>query len=309
MSEEKLIRRLAWLKKEKKAVILAHNYQPKEVQDAADYLGDSFDLSRLAAESAAEVIVFCGVHFMAESAAILSPDKIVLLPEINAGCPMADMITAADVQLLKKKHPRAAVAAYVNTSAAVKAESDVCVTSANAVEVVASLEQDEVIFVPDRNLASFVARRSEKKIIPWHGYCITHHRVLPEDVHRARQMHPQAAVIVHPECRPEVVELADAALGTEGMLRFVRESTAPEVIIGTEMGMVHRLQKECPGKKFYPLAPGLICPNMKYTSLRKVVTALEELRHRIIVSPQIRVKAARALQRMLEAPARDVANR
>ncbi len=309
MNEEKLLHRLAELKKDKQAVILAHNYQPEDVQDAADHTGDSFDLSRLATKSSAEVIVFCGVHFMAESAAILSPDKIVLLPEINAGCPMADMITASDLRELKAKHPRAAVAAYVNTSAEVKAESDICVTSANAVEVVASLEEDEVIFVPDRNLADFVARRSKKKIISWHGYCITHHRVLPEDVHRARRMYPRAAIVVHPECRPEVVELADAALGTGGMLRFVKESDAREIVLGTEAGMIHRLKKECPDKKYYPLAPGLVCPNMKYTNLPKVVSALEEMRYRITVPTEIREKAARALQRMLKAPVRDVAGR
>ena len=307
MSAKKLFYRLAELKKEKNAVILAHNYQPEEVQDAADYIGDSFELSRLATKSPAKVIVFCGVHFMAESAAILSPDKIVLLPEINAGCPMADMITAPELREFKAKHPRAAVAAYVNTAAAVKAESDICVTSANAVEVVASLKEDEVIFVPDRNLADFVARRSRKKIIPWHGYCMTHHRVLPEEVHRARRIYPRAAIVVHPECRPEVVALADAALGTGGMLRFVRESGAGEIVLGTEMGMIHRLKKECPDKKYYLLAPGLICPNMKYTNLLKVVAALENLSPRITVPAEIRVKAARALQRMLEAPARDVA--
>lgn len=307
MTGTEMLSRLAELKKEKNAVILAHNYQIEEVQDAADHLGDSFELSRIAAGSTAEVIVFCGVHFMAESAAILAPGKTVLLPEINAGCPMADMVTAEGLRALKKKHPRAAAVAYVNSSAEVKAESDVCVTSANAVAVVESLEEDEVIFVPDCNLADFVARRTGKKIIPWHGYCVTHHRVFPEDVERARRAHPGAAVVVHPECRPEVVQLADAALGTGGMLRFARESGASEIILGTEMGLIHRLQKECPDKKFYLLSPGLICPNMKYTTLKKVVAALEKMQYRITVPPAVREKAALALQRMLEAPSREAA--
>lgn len=294
--------RLAALKAERNAVILAHNYQIEEVQEAADYTGDSFELSRIAAGAEAAVVVFCGVHFMAESAAILSPDKIVLLPENTAGCPLADMISPEALRDFKAKHPGAAVVAYINTSAAVKAESDICVTSANAAAVINSLEADQVIFVPDGNLAHFVARRTEKEIIPWHGYCVTHHRVFPEDVIRARRAHPEAAVIVHPECRPEVVELADEVLGTGGMIRFVRETKARQVIVGTEMGMLHRLRKERPDLEYFLLSSGLVCPNMKYTTLEKVVSSLENMENRITVQPEIRERANRALQRMLEAP-------
>lgn len=302
MNREYWLQRLQELKLEKNAVILAHNYQIEEVQDAADYVGDSYELSRLAAESDAEVIVFCGVHFMAESAAILSPGKTVLLPEINAGCPMADMVTPEGLRSFKQKHPHAAVVAYINSSAAVKAECDICVTSANALEVVNSLQQDEVIFVPDANLAHFVSLKTDKKIIPWQGYCVTHHRVTAEDLTRARQAHPKAKIVVHPECRPEVVELADAALGTGGMIRFARQTEASEIVVGTEMGLIYRLRKDSPEKKFYLLSPGLICPNMKYTNLSKVVAALEKMQYRITVAPDIREKAARAMKRMLAVP-------
>lgn len=299
MSKQDLLDRLYELKAQRKAVILAHNYQVEEIQEAADYCGDSFDLSRFAADSPAEVIVFCGVHFMAESAAILSPDKTVLLPEKAAGCPLADMITPEGLRSLIEAHPRAAVVTYINSSAVVKSMSDACVTSANAVEVVNSLEQEEVIFTPDRNLAHFVAGKTNKKIIPWPGYCITHHRVSVDDVLRARKAHPDAAIIVHPECRPEVVELADQALGTGGMISFSRQTEKEKIIVGTEMGMIHRLKKECPGKQFYLLSQGLICPNMKYTTLEKVVNSLERMEHRVTVPPEIREKAVRALQRML----------
>lgn len=302
MEREALHEKIKALKKERNAVILAHNYQIEEVQDAADYVGDSFELSRIAASSGADVIVFCGVHFMAESAAILSPDKTVLLPELAAGCPLADMITAEDLRRMKKEHPGAAVAIYINSSAAVKAESDICVTSANAVAVVNSLNEDRVIFAPDANLAHFVACRTQKTIIPWPGYCITHHRVDPEDITRARSAHPTAMVVVHPECRPAVVALADAALGTGGMIRYAHENEATEMIIGTEMGMLYRLKKECPSKKFYLLSAGLICPNMKYTTLEKVASALERMEHRITVPEPIREKAAISLRLMMEVP-------
>jgi quinolinate synthase len=302
MAEMILQEKIARLKEERNAVILAHNYQLEDVQDAADYIGDSFELSRIAAESPAAVIVFCGVHFMAESAAILSPEKTVLLPETAAGCPLADMVTPEALRAFKEKHPGAAVAAYINSSAAVKAESDICVTSANAVRVIESLEADRVIFVPDCNLAHFVAQKTGKEIIPWHGYCVTHHRVFVEDIDRARRAHPGAPVIVHPECRPEVVEAADAALGTGGIIRFARESEAGEIIVGTEMGLIYRLRKENPEKQFYVLSPGLICPNMKYTTLAKVASSLEKMQHRITVPAAVREGAARALRRMLEVP-------
>ncbi len=302
MATPDLSAKIAGLKKERNAVILAHNYQLDEVQDVADYTGDSFELSRIAAQSEAAVIVFCGVHFMAESAAILSPEKTVLLPELAAGCPLADMVSPDALREYKQKHPDAAVATYINSSAAVKAESDICVTSANAVAVINSLEADRVIFVPDCNLAHYVSRRTDKEIIPWHGYCITHHRVYPRDIERARQAHPEAVVIVHPECRPEVVALADEALGTGGMIRYARDTQAREIIVGTEMGMIYRLRKECPDKTFYLLSTGLVCPNMKYTTLDKVAQSLEKMEHSITVPPEISEKAARALQRMLEVP-------
>ncbi len=302
MANESLQDKILRLKAERGAVILAHNYQVDEVQDIADYVGDSFELSRIAASSDFPVIVFCGVHFMAESAAILAPEKTVLLPEAAAGCPLADMVSPEALREYKEKHPEAAVATYINSSAAVKAESDICVTSANAVKVIDSLEEDRVIFVPDCNLAHFVSQKTDKEIIPWHGYCITHHRVYPDDITRAREAHPEAKVIVHPECRPEVVEKADAALGTGGMIRYARENEGKEFIVGTEMGMIYRLRKECPDKEFYLLSTGLVCPNMKYTTLAKVASSLERMENHITVSPETAEKARHALQRMLEVP-------
>jgi len=299
MEKQEILERIDQLKKKNNAVILAHNYQIEEVQDAADYVGDSFELSRIAADSDADIIVFCGVHFMAESAAILSPDKTVLLPDLNAGCPLADMINVDQLREFKKQHPGAAVATYINSTAAVKAESDICITSANAVKIVNSLTEDRVLFVPDGNLAHFVAQRTAKTIIPWAGYCNTHHRVTAEDVEQARTLHPEAVLVVHPECRPEVVALADAALGTEGMIRYAQETAVGDIIIGTEMGMLHRLKKECPDKNFILLSPKLICPNMKYTNLEKILGSLENREHIITVPPEIRDRAVLALERML----------
>lgn len=299
MDKQEVLERIDQLKKLHNAIILAHNYQIEEVQDAADYVGDSFELSRIAAESEADLIVFCGVHFMAESAAILSPEKTVLLPDLNAGCPLADMINADQLRELKKQYPGAAVATYINSTAAVKAESDICITSANAVKVVNSLAEDVVLFVPDGNLAHFVAERTAKTIIPWAGYCNTHHRVTAEDVVKARELYPEAVIVVHPECRPEVVALADVALGTGGMINFSRETTVKDIIIGTEMGMLHRLKKECPDKNFILLSPKLICPNMKYTNLEKVLNALEKKENVITVPAEIRERAVLALERML----------
>ncbi len=294
--------KIAALKAERKAIILAHNYQIEEVQELADYTGDSLELSRIAAAVEAEVIVLCGVHFMAESAAVLAPEKVVLLPEKDAGCPLADTVTPEGLRLYKEKYPDAAVVTYINSSAAVKAESDICVTSANAALVVDSLEAERIIFVPDCNLAHFVSRQTKKEIIPWPGYCITHHRISPDDVDRARRIYPNAPVIVHPECRPGVVERADAVLGTGGMIRFVKETEAQEVIVGTEEGMIYRLRQERPDIKFYLLSPGLLCPDMKYTTPDKVVSSLENMQHRITVPPEIRKQAAGALQRMLKIP-------
>ncbi|MCW3491444.1 quinolinate synthase NadA [Dethiobacter alkaliphilus] len=294
-----LTEKILKLKEERNAVILAHNYQIGEVQDIADYVGDSFGLSRVAADTDADVIVFCGVHFMAEGAAILAPEKTVLLPEILAGCPMADMVTADALREKKKEHPNATVVTYVNSSAAVKAESDVCVTSSNALNVVNSLDTDEILFVPDMNLGSFIADRTDKRMIMWEGYCITHHRVRAADVDAAREKHPDAVVVVHPECRPEVVKKADHAFSTGGILKFARESEHKKLIIGTEMGLIHRLEKENPEKEFYLLHQGLVCPNMKYTNLEKVVAALENMQPVITVDDEVREGARRALERML----------
>ncbi len=298
-TRQELMSRVQELKKERNAVILAHNYQIDEVQDCADYVGDSYGLSRIAAETEAAVIVFCGVHFMAEGAAILAPEKTVLLPELLAGCPMADMVTVEALRAKKKLHPGAVVVTYVNSSAAVKAESDICVTSANAVEVVNSLDAEEILFVPDRNLGSFVADRTDKRIVLWDGYCLTHHRVSTEDVRTARALHPDAVVVVHPECRPEVVKASDFAFSTGGILKFARETSFKKIIVGTEMGLIYRLRKENPDKEFYLLSQGLICPNMKYTTLDKVIKALETLSPVITVPEEVRIPARRALERML----------
>ncbi len=299
MDKNALTEKINSLKLKNNAVILAHNYQIDEVQDAADYVGDSFELSQIAADSKADLIVFCGVHFMAESAAILAPQKTVLLPDLNAGCPLADMITVDQLQELKKDYPGAAVAAYINSSAAVKAESDICVTSANAVKVVNALTEDTVLFVPDGNLANYVAERTEKRIISWPGYCNTHHSVDVEDVVQARESYPNAQIVVHPECRPEVVAMADDSMGTGGMIHYSRDAAAEDIVVGTEKGMLHRLKKECTSKRFHILSSKLICPDMKYTTLEKVLTAFEQKKHVITVSPVVREKAELALKRML----------
>ena len=290
---------IARLKKDRKAIILAHNYQRSEVQDIADYVGDSFGLSQKAVEADAEVIVFCGVDFMAESAAILNPDKVVLNPMPEAECPMARMISAADVKALRGRYPGAEVVCYVNSSADVKAESDVCCTSSNAVKVVNSLEGSEAIFVPDRNLAYYTQKFTQKKIHAWHGYCPTHHLITAGDVLVAKMEHPGAEVLVHPECRPEVIDLADKVFSTDGMVKYAREAKT-ELIIGTESGLLHRLEKENPGKRFYPLSSYTVCPNMKMNSLETVRDSLQTLRTPIRVPEDIRIRAKRALDRMLE---------
>lgn len=301
MEEEKkaLFNSIQELKKQRNAVILAHNYQTGEIQDVADFVGDSFELSRIASQSGADVIVFCGVTFMAETAAILAPDKVVLLPEISAGCPLADMITAESLQEKKERHKGAAVVAYINSPAVVKAQSDICVTSSNALRVVDSLDADEVLFVPDMNLGRFVAGQTKKKIILWNGYCATHHYVTPRDVSAAREKHPDAVVIVHPECRPEVVKAADYAFSTGGMIKFARDTSFKEIIVGTETGLIHRLEKENPEKQFFALSRGLICPNMKLTTLEKVRRALETMEPQITVPLPVRDLARKPLERML----------
>jgi quinolinate synthase len=292
--------RIKRLKKEKNAIILAHNYQRGDVQDAADFVGDSFGLSQKAVSSGADVIVFCGVDFMAESAAVLNPEKTVLMPELNAQCPMAGMITPESLKLEKEKHPGAAVVCYVNTSAAVKAESDVCCTSANAIKVVNSMEADKILFIPDRNLALYVAANTEKKIIPWNGYCPTHHLILPGDILLEKEEHPEALVLVHPECRPEVIALADKVLSTSGMLKYAAQSSSKEFIIGTEIGLLHRLNRENPGKKFIPATRYAVCPNMKMNTVGSIIRALERNEHVIKVPEDIRKRAKLALDRMLE---------
>ncbi|MEM2918124.1 MAG: quinolinate synthase NadA [Candidatus Altiarchaeota archaeon] len=288
------------LKEERNAIILAHNYQIPEVQDIADYVGDSLDLSRTAEKTDAEIIVFCGVHFMAETASILCPDKKVIMPDITAGCPMADMITPEKLRELKKEHENATVLGYVNTSAAVKAELDLCCTSANALKVLNSIENDEIIFVPDKYLAAYISRFTKKKIISWQGYCPTHVKILPENIIEKKKLHPNAKVLVHPECVPKVIDLADEVLSTNGMVRYAKESDAKEFIIGTEVGLIYRLKKENPEKKFYPASELAVCPNMKKTNLEKVFFALKELKNEVKVPEDIRVKAKRAVDKMLE---------
>ena len=290
------------LKRERDAIILVHNYQLPEVQDVADLCGDSLELSRAAATMKGEVIVFCGVDFMAETAAILSPKKTVLLPAPDACCPMAQMISAEELRFAKARNPDAAVVCYVNTTAEVKAESDICCTSSNAVKVVNSVEQDRVIFVPDRNLGRYAARFTKKEVLPWEGFCIVHDQITPAHVAAARQAHPGAVLLVHPECRPEVIDLADHVASTSGIIRHVCTSPEQEFIIGTEVGILHRLEKECPYKRCFPLSQASVCRNMKKTDLTKVREALLTLRPRITVPEEIAVRARGAIERMLALP-------
>jgi quinolinate synthase len=288
------------LKREKKAVILAHNYQLGEVQDIADFVGDSLELSQIAARSKAEVIVFCGVLFMAETASILCPDKIVLLPEASAGCPMADMATAEELRGKKKELPRAAVVCYVNSTAEVKAESDICCTSANAVEVVRSLDNEQIIFVPDQFLGHYVSTKVKKQYYFWPGFCPAHVRISPDDIIRLKEEYPDAKVVVHPECRPEVINLADEVLGTGGMCRYARRDDVKKMIVGTEIGIIYRLKKENPQKQFIPASEQTICPDMKLITLEKVLRSLETLSPEVRVPQEIRLKARVAVDRMLE---------
>ena len=286
-------------KEKKNAIILAHNYQRPEVQDIADVIGDSLELARAAAKMDGDVIVFCGVDFMAETAAVLSPEKTVLLPAPDACCPMAEMVSAEELRFARKKHPDAAVVCYVNTTAEVKAESDICCTSANAIDVVNSVKEDTVIFVPDKNLGQYAARFTKKTVLPWEGFCLVHERYTPADVAAAKQAHPGAEVLVHPECRPEVIDLADHVASTSGILRHVKSSPNEEFIIGTENGMLHRLGKECPGKRCYPLSEKAVCVNMKKTDLVKVRDALVTLQPRVTVPEEVAARARMAIERML----------
>lgn len=299
--QKKLIKEIKKLKKHRDAVIIVHNYQRPEVQEIADILGDSLALSRAAARTKEKVIVFCGVHFMAESAAILCPDKTVLLPEDKAGCPMADMVTAQKLLEFKKNYPNARVVCYVNSSAEVKAVSDICCTSSNAMRVVQSISDgEEIIFVPDKNLAHYISSFTEKKIIPWNGFCPAHRRLKPEDVLKAKKDHPNAIVVAHPECKPNVLALADYVLSTEGMVRYAKETKAKEIIVCTEVGMLYRLEKENPNKKFYSPLEEMVCQNMKLNTLESVLNSLEKMEHVITVPEDIRLKAKMALDKMLE---------
>ena len=289
------------LKERRKAIILAHNYQPGEIQDMADFVGDSLGLSRQAATTEAEVIVFCGVRFMAETAAILSPEKTVLLPEKNAGCPMADMITPRQLAELKSTHPEALVVCYVNTPAEVKALSDYCCTSGNAVELVNSIPpQREIIFVPDKYLGQFIIDRTGRDMILWPGYCLTHVMITAEDIQNAKAKYPDAVVLAHPECSDQVRKCADELLSTSGMLNFAEKSEAKQFIIGTEVGIIHALKKRNPRAEFIPVTDRAICPNMKKITLAKVIGALEDMQYRVTVPDEIRIKAVKAIDRMME---------
>jgi len=299
MKKEKLIAEIDRLRKEKKAIILAHNYQPEEIQEIADFVGDSLELSRKAAEVEADVIVFCGVHFMAETAKILSPSKKVILPDMKAGCPMADMVRGQDLRWMKERYPGRKVVAYVNTTAEVKAETDVCCTSGNAVRVVSSLDDEEIIFVPDRNLASYVMNKTGKKLIVWDGYCPIHEDIRVKDVERQKRLHPEAEIWAHPECRPDVLKIADRILSTGQMIKEASKSLAREFIVATETGILYRLGKENPDKKFYPARQKAVCRNMKRINLKKVYRALLEESPEILVERDIAERAEDAINQMI----------
>jgi len=300
-SKQDLVNKIEALKKKRNAVILAHNYQLPEVQEIADFRGDSLELSRMAAKTEAKVIVFCGVDFMAETASILSPNKKVIMPDITATCPMANMMSVDQLKALKKEHPLAITVGYVNTSAQVKAELDVCCTSANAVAVVNALKDaKEIIFVPDKYLGDYVAKTTGRNLICWEGFCPTHIKITPEDILREKKLHPQALVLAHPECLPAVVAMADAALSTSQMGKLAKDSPVKEFIVATEAGIVYRLKEDNPGKEFYPASERAICPNMKKTTLEKVLFSLQELREEVRVPDDIRRRAQKAINRMLE---------
>ena len=295
-----LKREIEKLKRERNARVLAHNYQLDEVQEVADYIGDSFYLSKVAAKIDCDVIVFGGVRFMAETAKILSPEKIVLLPESDAGCPLADTITDEDVRNLKSQHPGAPVVCYINSSAEVKAESDICCTSSNAIKVVASLPARKVIFVPDANLGDYVAKQlPDKELVLWKGCCVTHAKVKPSDILQMREKYPEAKILVHPECVPAVVELADFVGSTSEIIRYAESSDARVLIIGTEVGVLCNLRKSRPEKQIFLLHPGLVCPNMKKTRLQSIYEALSNNQYPIHVEEAVAEKAKHAITRML----------
>jgi quinolinate synthase len=296
-----IISDIARLKKERRAIILAHNYQHPEVQDIADYVGDSLGLAQTAAQTDAKVIVFCGVHFMAETAAILCPDKTVLMPDPQAGCPMANMITVRELRELRKQYPDATVVTYVNSSAAIKAESDYCCTSSNAVKVVESIPKEKrIIFIPDQHLGHYVQTQTKRdNMILWRGYCPTHRRILAEDISKKKLRYPDALVVVHPECTTEVVNLADKVASTSGILKYCRESSTKTFIIGTEIGLIHRLKKENPDKTFMAASDLADCPNMKLNTLEKILWSLEGMVYKTTVPDEIARPALKSIQRML----------
>lgn len=299
-NENTIAEKIKILKKEKDAVILAHNYQIGEVQDNADFVGDSLQLSIEASKIPNRIIVFCGVHFMAETAKILNPTKMVLLPDSNAGCPMADMISAEQLRELKEEHPGAAVICYVNSTAEVKALSDICCTSSNAIKVVETIPEDrEIIFIPDKYLGSYVQSKTGRKMIFWNGYCPTHVRINAKNIIELKKKHLDSEVIVHPENTPEVIEVADRVESTGGMLKYMHESENRSFIVGTEVGIIHRLKKENPDKEFIPAFDKAICPNMKLINLEKVLWSLEEEITKIEVPEEIAIKAKSAIDRMI----------
>ena len=301
MQELEMVSKIQSLRKERDAIILAHNYQPSEVQEIADIVGDSFALSRAAAKIDKQVIVFCGVHFMAESAKILSPEKTVLLPAPDAGCPLADCITPQALSQMKAEHPEAAVVCYINTSASVKAESDVCCTSSNAVKIVSSLDCGEVLFVPDSNLGAYVAARvPDKRIIRWPGHCIVHSRITVQDVMAAKAALPGAKLLMHPEVSPEAVAYADFIGSTAAIIKYARESKDQEFIIGTEMGILESLKGSNPSKRFYLLNQRLLCVNMKKTTLTQICRCLENMDGEVTVDEETRLKAYSCLKKMME---------
>lgn len=295
-----LVEKITHLKEKKDAIILVHNYQRSDIQDIADFIGDSLGLSRQAGKLASKMIVFCGVRFMAETAKIISPHKVVLLPRREADCPMANMIDQEDLQKMKLEYPEAKVVCYVNTTAEIKAESDVCCTSANAIRIVQDIDAERVIFVPDQNLASYVSRFTDKEVIPYAGYCYVHDRIRAEDIKEAKKIYPDAVVIVHPECRPAVIELADEVASTSRMLKLAAESKARKFIIGTEEGLIHRLIKENPEKKFFAAGSALMCHNMKLTRLEDVYLSLKEEKYKVEIEDNIARKAKKALDEMLK---------
>ncbi len=296
-----LVDKIMDLKAKRNAVILAHNYQRPEVQDIADFTGDSLGLSQNAARTKADVIVFCGVNFMAETAKLICPDKKVLVPDENAGCPMANMVTVRELREMKAKHPDAVVVCYVNSTAAVKAESDICCTSSNAVQVVASIPSErKVLFLPDKSLGAWAASQLKRDLILWDGYCPSHHRILSEDITKQKRLNPAAKVVVHPECTADVIALADKVASTTGIAKYCRESDGAAFIIGTEIGLLHRLRRESPNKTFVAASPLADCPNMKLNSLEKILWSLEDVVYEVTVPESVATKARRTIERMLD---------